>query len=51
MNAWVTLIEFNRNIGDRVGFDLLNTLGLIEGLERAWDVNLNAQVTLPIETE
>ena len=51
MNARVSLIELGRHIGDRIRFNLLNSLCLIEGLKRAWDMNLNAQLTLPVETE
>ena len=51
MNSRITLIELDRQLGDRIRFDLLNVLRLVEGLKRTGDVDLNAQLTLPIEME
>jgi hypothetical protein len=51
VNARVALIKLGRYIGDRICLDLLDALRLIEALKRARDMDKNAQVTLPIETE
>jgi len=51
MDARIALIEHARHVGDGVGFNLFDTLRLIEALKRAGDVDSNTQVTLPMETE
>lgn len=51
MNSRIALIELDRQLGDRTRFDFLDPLRMVESLKRAGDVDLNAQLTLPIETE
>ncbi len=51
MNPRIALIKLGRHVGDRMGLNLLDSLRLVECLKRAGDVDLNAQVTLPIEME
>jgi len=51
MNSRIALIKLDRQLGDRIRFDLLNALCMVQGLKRAGNVDLNAQLTLPREME